>query len=88
MSIIIQICIHLLEHVQANDFYVKNYPTKPQHFQCVFNNDINANLIKDLHEHVYKALHRFRTQLQFSSSICHVYQWIYASFHAKRIRFD
>ncbi|KAG5598614.1 hypothetical protein H5410_029984 [Solanum commersonii] len=40
---------------EAKDFYVKNPPTKAPHFQCVFNNDIKANLIKYLHEHACKV---------------------------------
>ncbi|KAL3353860.1 hypothetical protein AABB24_018503 [Solanum stoloniferum] len=40
---------------EASEFYVKDQPTKAPHIQCVFNNGIKADLIRNLHEHVYNV---------------------------------
>ncbi|WMV10974.1 hypothetical protein MTR67_004359 [Solanum verrucosum] len=40
---------------EASEFYVKDQPTKAPHIQCVFNNGIKADLIRNLHELVYNV---------------------------------
>ncbi|KAL3377590.1 hypothetical protein AABB24_003806 [Solanum stoloniferum] len=44
-----------LKKCKASEFYVKDQPTKAPHIQCVFNNGIKADLIRNLHEHVYNV---------------------------------